>query len=372
MTDPETFRPVSSREPCAICGKPDWCRRTADGAHECHRTDEPAVNGFERVANTPSGFAVYRCPGDQGAGVRKASGSRTGAVPSVIKADLAAEDRKFRAALSTERKTAIAQQLGVSVAALDRIRIGRADENDLRRLRAGGGGWKEDYPPIVSTFPECDAAGAVIGICFRADDGRKGSPSGKVGARRGLIIPSTLPTRPDPVMLVEGSSDVAACETLGLASVGRPSNASGGRLIAQLLGGRNVLIVGENDQNPAGTWPGRDGAEKLAKYLATESKRAVGWALPPEGHKDVRAYLQHLVANGLDLTDEQACHQAGKRLVASLVDAASVEHPPASSSGGRNDEAGAREVPLRSACLPCEIRAVALHDRRIPRNARSY
>ncbi|MCH7596860.1 MAG: toprim domain-containing protein [Planctomycetes bacterium] len=266
-----------------------------------------------------------------------------------ITADLSSEDRNFRAGLSDERKMRVASDLGVSVAALDCIGIGRAETKDLKRLRASGRGWKDAYPPIVSSFPERDATGAIgaiVGICFRVDDGRKGSPSGEVGAKRGLIIPSTLSTRPDPVLLVEGPTDVAACETLGLASVGRPSNASGGRFIAQLLARRKVLIVGENDQNPAGTWPGREGAEKLATYLATKWKRVVRWALPPEGHKDVRAYLQHLVAKGLDLNDEQACHEAGKRFVESLIAVATEEQPPASSSKGHIGDDGAREAVL--------------------------
>ena len=72
MKAPGDFQPVTRREPCVICGKGDWCRRTADGAHECHRINEPAVNGYERVAKTPSGFAVYRRPED-----RKSPSGRT-------------------------------------------------------------------------------------------------------------------------------------------------------------------------------------------------------------------------------------------------------------------------------------------------------
>ncbi len=65
MSAPVDFRPVTRTAPCIICGKGDWCRCTPDGAHECHRIDEPAVNGYERIAKTPAGFAVYRRPEDQ-------------------------------------------------------------------------------------------------------------------------------------------------------------------------------------------------------------------------------------------------------------------------------------------------------------------
>lgn len=60
MSASSDFRPVTSAEPCTICGKPDWCRRTASGAHECHRIHEAAVNGFRRIARTPAGYTVYR------------------------------------------------------------------------------------------------------------------------------------------------------------------------------------------------------------------------------------------------------------------------------------------------------------------------
>jgi hypothetical protein len=37
------FRQVSRREPCPVCGKPDWCRRFDDGAVECMRIESPAT-----------------------------------------------------------------------------------------------------------------------------------------------------------------------------------------------------------------------------------------------------------------------------------------------------------------------------------------
>ncbi len=347
MSAPDDFHPVSRDKPCVICGNDDWCRRTASGAHECHRIHEDAVNEYKRVGTTPGEYTVYRCPEDQRARNRNRNSPTRDATKRVVDVDLAAENRKFRDAITPERKTTIAQQLGVSVAALESIGIGRAEENDLKRLRASGRGWRDACPPVVSSFPEFDAAGAVVGFGFRADDGSKGSPSGNVGAKRGLVIPSTLLTRIDPVLVVEGPTDVAACETLGLASVGRPSSTSGGKHIAQLLSQRDVLIVGENDQKPNGNWPGREGAEKLARCLATTWKRAVRWVLPPDEHKDVRAYLQDCVANNLDLGDEHACREAGKQFVERMVEEATEEQPPATSSGDCGDNNGAREVALR-------------------------
>jgi len=347
MSASSAFLPVSRHEPCLICGKGDWCRRTADGAQECHRIDEASVNGFERVAKTPAGFAVYRRAQDVAARIAKENGSRNFGKWATAPVDFAAEDRNFRTALPAERKKSIAKQLGVTAAALDAIGIGQANGDGLRRLRASGAGWKENFPSVVSSFPESDASGAIVGFCLRTDDGRKGSPSRKVGGRRGLINPTTLPARLDPVLLVEGPTDVAACDTLGLASVGRPSNISGGRHIGQLLVRRKVLVVGENDRNPAGTWPGRDGAKKLAQYLAATWKRAVPWALPSPGHKDVRACLQHLVVNGLDLGDERACHEAGQQFLKSLLASATEEQPPLSPPAKEREDVGARDALLQ-------------------------
>ena len=54
------FREVTQADPCRICEKPDWCRRSDDGAHECHRITDENVNGFTRIHETVSGFGLYR------------------------------------------------------------------------------------------------------------------------------------------------------------------------------------------------------------------------------------------------------------------------------------------------------------------------
>lgn len=61
-TAADQFRPVTRLEPCVICGHGDWCRRSASGAAECHRSAEERVNGYARIATTPNGFGVYRLP----------------------------------------------------------------------------------------------------------------------------------------------------------------------------------------------------------------------------------------------------------------------------------------------------------------------
>ena len=92
---------------------------------------------------------------------------------------------------------------------------------------------------------------------------------------------------PDPLLIVEGPTDVAAAVTLGFGAVGRPS-VNGGKdellsLLADFPADREILIVGEMDPKADGSWPGRDGAVKLAGVLASGLGRPVSWCLPPEG-----------------------------------------------------------------------------------------
>lgn len=53
------WKSVTANEPCAICHKTDWCRRSDDGALECHRVTGGAP-GFKLLKHTQSGFGLYR------------------------------------------------------------------------------------------------------------------------------------------------------------------------------------------------------------------------------------------------------------------------------------------------------------------------
>lgn len=70
-TESRAFKPVSRKAPCLICGKPDWCRRSADDGHECHRSGAPVgsvVEGLRCVALTREGFRVFRAADERPAG----------------------------------------------------------------------------------------------------------------------------------------------------------------------------------------------------------------------------------------------------------------------------------------------------------------
>ena len=118
---------------------------------------------------------------------------------------------------------------------------------------------------------------------------------------------------PGPCYIVEGASDVAAGLTIGLCTVGRPSNLGGVEYLVKLLAGfdREIIVMGERDQKPHDQladkmqvgheedcmgchrcWPGLYGAERTSEALRERLKRPVAFAFPPGRAKDVRAYVQ--------------------------------------------------------------------------------
>ncbi|MBN1461018.1 MAG: AAA family ATPase, partial [Armatimonadetes bacterium] len=222
--------------------------------------------------------------------------------------DWAALDSRFKAAATEVRVGELAEELGVTSESLRGIDVGWAEREELAEILGkpvSGPGW---------TFPERDGAGKIIGISIRGRDGGKWSLP---GSKRGLIIPAGLDKLPDPVLIVEGASDVAACLTLGLAAVGRPSNKGGVDELAQLLGdrlkGRDVLVVGENDADwKTGKWPGHEGAVHVAAELTERLGKDVKWTLPPPSPKDVREVLGELKLN---LSDRASCQQCGPQVM---------------------------------------------------------
>jgi len=217
--------------------------------------------------------------------------------------DLANVARRYEAAVSDEILCRLANQLGVSRQSLREVSVGF------------------DFERNVYTFPECDAYLEVIGIATRSSRGKKRCIT---GSKRGLTMPSLFDPAAGVVFVVEGPSDVAAMTTLGLSAVGRPSNMGGVEHLEELLPNADVLLIGENDQKPDGTWPGRDGALHVAERLASTWDKPVRWTLPPDGSKDVRQWLQQ---QALDPENTAQCRQAGRRLRDLLLEAAQVVEP---------------------------------------------
>ena len=184
-----------------------------------------------------------------------------------------------------DRLDRLAATLGVTREALKALRVG------LRRDRVKDGeGWVDGL--ACFTFPEVDGRGAIVGILRRYLDEARDKKAIK-DSRRGLIVPRGFAAMPGPILVVEGPTDVAALLAVGRCAVGRPSAGGGVAHLVDLLRDdpREVVVVGENDRKPDGSWPGRDGAIAVARGLARRLGRDVKKILPPAPFKDMRSYL---------------------------------------------------------------------------------
>lgn len=187
-----------------------------------------------------------------------------------------------------------AQAEQLAAAATDAMCEELADELGVssEALRSLGLGWHDKQQ--CWTFPERDGRGQVIGVSTRYPDGHKGFLK---GGQRGLYYPAGWQPGSGALLIVEGASDTAAGLTAGLNTVGRPSCKGGVKHLIELLQESpvdcDVVVVGEMDAKPDGSWPGKDGAVDVATQLASHLARPVRWMLPPDGHKDLRAWLHH-------------------------------------------------------------------------------
>jgi len=316
---------VTKTNPCPVCGKPDWCAWTPDGAKlRCMRGGD-LPSGMRLLKPDDGGGSLYVFDSSRAAGPRPKAPRKP--TSSAQKLDWPVMMERLKGHLTSDRLVSLAAATDVPEDAWVKLSPGWADADDLRAMRASGVGWPEDFPDGAYVFPEYRGDGRIVGVGLRAADGRKGAPAGATGANRGLVLPVDLHDRPDPVLVVEGASDVAACCALGLTAVGRPSNRAGAADLVSLLDGRGVLVVGERDGKPSGSWPGRDGAKAVAQHMAAQWGESVAWTLPPEDTKDIRNWLLAKVAGGLDPADDAAMRQAGTELLKALKDAAKAVKP---------------------------------------------
>lgn len=229
--------------------------------------------------------------------------------------DWGARAKEYATALEPDRLHELASKLGVRAEAVQKI----------------GTGWCARESCWVT--PEVNGDGQIIGLNRRYHDGHQ---KALYGGRRGLTIPSDLDKRSGVVLIVEGASDVVAALTLGIAAAGRPNARGGVDHLAELLTGRKIFICAENDGDGISS-PGFEGALRVGKQLANAWDEPVRWGLPPGGHKDLRAYLQHLTANGLDLGDDGACKRAGEELLHTLLSTGRTIQPKGAGRTKRAD-----------------------------------
>lgn len=268
---------VSKPEPCPVCGKPDYCTRTTDGtAIKCMRveSDKPIESndgGLGWLHSLANPLPPLPPPKEI---VKKADWSKE------CKAMFAHEQAQVK-------RCAVADSLSVSVKSLKSIGVGI--------------GW--DWNGVeFSSWPSRDVDGKCIGYVRRYDDGAKKTNQ---GGSTGVFYAAKWFNRPGPLFVVEGGSDVAACESNGLCAIGRASNTQSGECIAQMIelfaSHKRIIVVAERDESPerrgtvqsclktcrgcAFCWPGLFGAKKVAKELNAS------WVLVPPGYKDMRELL---------------------------------------------------------------------------------
>ena len=269
---------VSRHEPCPVCGRQDYCTRTLDGtAVKCMR-----VKSAKQVI-------------DKGGGVGWIH-SLTNPLPPlpppkpvVVKADWTEECKAmFQHKKACQKRHEVAEKLSVSVKSLEMLRVGI--------------GWDEWNGAEFSSWPSRDSAGRCIGYLRRYSDGSKRTNQ---GGSTGLFYTPGWLRNSGPLWIVEGGSDVAACESAGLAAIGRASNTYGGGWIRKMIEGsstkKRVFVVGERDEAPdrrgltagcpkdcdgcALCWPGLFGAKRVAAELS------VSWVMVSKPYKDMRELL---------------------------------------------------------------------------------
>lgn len=119
-----------------------------------------------------------------------------------------------------------------------------------------------------------------------------------------------LPHSNDPVVVVEGATDTLAGMSLGLVTVGKPNAKGGLAELSELLRGRRVIVMGENDKKDDGSCPGREGMMMTAQVLQRVCKDVLK-VMPPGEWKDLRKWRA-----GTNLTKDDFlayCEERGDR-----------------------------------------------------------
>jgi hypothetical protein len=254
---------VNRQNACPICGKVDWCLIAQDQtACICPRTEQGAVKHIEG-----SGYLHFLKDHPTPRPAHRTIRIRQAAEPE--RPDFAAMALQYETRMTLGLYQRLAEDLGVSLDSLRRLRVGVIDRHRY-------------------SFPMSDPGGRIIGIRVRADSGQKWCIT---GSSTGLFIPLGV-TGAGPLLVVEGNTDCAAGLTLGFDCVGCPSAGTGTDMLVTYCRGRHIAIIADNDEPKVdGRRPGIEGAKALAQRLALvcPSLRII---LPPENVKDLRGWVR--------------------------------------------------------------------------------
>lgn len=331
---------------CPICGKvADGCSVALDddgtvSAVTCVRSykgaEPPGWRWSKDCANISG--AVFQREGRRRAGDGE-GGSTSGAgggsaKPRSPAGEWAKLHRKLELAATEERLADLAESLQLSPVSMQALDVGFTTA--ALELGDARDGWPSGRVPAnVPCFPlrseaaASDKPGRIVGIQYRAG-GNKINITGS-RASQGLFIPRDLADLPDPVLHVEGHTNVIACHSIGVAAVGRAGACKPVQALARVLHGRRTIVVGDFDPKDSGDWPGKRMAEAIAGDLAVTWNRPVPWAVSPEQAKDLRVWITAAL--------EKHEPAAARRMLLALLDEHSRD-----ATGADRAQPGAREL----------------------------
>jgi hypothetical protein len=281
-----SWKRVNRNRPCVICGKPDWCGYTVDGAARCMRSDETPP-GWKCVARDPNGGTTYRPEGEVRYKRSYVPPKPKPKPPKKIQWSRLNEKYLEDFAAQGELDDFITNELGVSKFWTFMFDIG----------------WSSGHSAF--TFPMRDAAGNVTGVRLRTKDGAKFAVN---GSEDGLFMPHIIEVDPDDydVLIAEGPSDTMNLWQLGYIAIGRPSCHGGKQQCIDFCEDRNVVIVSDKDS------PGRSGARSLSQELLKVSKSVK--IIEPLVGKDARDWIEsgatkdqidYVIDQAMEVTDDQ-------------------------------------------------------------------
>ena len=264
MTTKTSWRRVSKRRPCPVCGKADWCLYAGEPSNPeaaiCARIESPKRCGAAGWLHLLRRDGPTWSPR-----VRRIELSAAKIGAAALDCGKLAAD--FRAAVPPGALAQLAAALGVSV-------------GSLRRL---GVGWSAKHRAWA--FPMQDAAGNVLGVRLRLPGSKKISVR---GGKEGLFVPENIDPR-GLLLVCEGPTDTAALLDVGFNAVGRPSCRGGVKLLVDLVQKHRpsgVIIVSDGDApgNAApNLWrrcssptPSRCGSSRLRRAKMRGSGSGVG------------------------------------------------------------------------------------------------
>ncbi len=251
------------QHPCPICGRPDWCGMSADGAVcRCMRISEGAIKSY------PDGGFLHRLKDSDSWKSRQYVRTVHVPMPPMQSVDMGAIAAQCVRDMRPERMAWLCGHLGVN-------------EDSMKAFRVG---WHRSHEAY--SFSMKDQDGKVVGIRLRLPNGSKFSVR---GGHEGVFIPEDFKQcRGEVWHICEGASDALALYSVGLHNViGRPSCSGGVGIICDMVRefrpGQCVIIADADA-------PGMAGAERLLHelMLICLDCRLIK---PPNNTKDVRAWI---------------------------------------------------------------------------------